>query len=617
MRLGLGLGLSNYRPPTGPVVQLLRSLFLSNASVSESSAQGVTVGAILNTRDGSTLSITNTAGSRFALSGGNIVRGATALDYETATSHQITLRETNAAYPNSPRDTVITISVTNVFEQPDLGALALSASEVTQGQAATVNITGATTGSTITGAVPDGLTLNSAARTITGTPTVVGSYNFTLTETLADSANSPRANSVSLAVAAPDTTPDAFDLGGPFEGEPDEIIFSNEQTLAGVASGVAIPASLSGGHGGCCRIERFNGSTWDNLGTETTLFLGDLWRVRTRAHEMVGSSFTLTATVGGVSDSMDVATVAVADVGVNAPTLTKTNAAGDPLEFDVTVDETVAVGMYWRLQLAGNDAFTAPLTGESAIREEFRIITSDDFANGPLFEILDQQPAGEIFARLRVERDDGEISDWSNTVTETIEVAVENATEWASTTGPNKSQYVSVSGTPPLTATGQSGFNSAPIGVRGTQARSGKRQFQVTVTVAAAFTKFYVGADNGTDNLADQGTTNFSVPGKSNATGVVLQYSGDGPVIYAGGSAVFTGAAQAFVTGDVFTVEFDTDAGTASFYRNGTKLGNTVTGLAFSTLSPFVSFETNHSALAKFDAGQARTLSSGYVPFDN
>ena len=46
----------------------------------------------------------------------NIITGATPTDYETATSHTITVRETLAGATNSPRDTVLTINVTDVTE---------------------------------------------------------------------------------------------------------------------------------------------------------------------------------------------------------------------------------------------------------------------------------------------------------------------------------------------------------------------------------------------------------------------------------------------------------------------------------------------------------------------
>jgi hypothetical protein len=46
----------------------------------------------------------------------NIVAGSTPTDFETATSHTITVRETLAGASNSPRDTVLTINVTDVAE---------------------------------------------------------------------------------------------------------------------------------------------------------------------------------------------------------------------------------------------------------------------------------------------------------------------------------------------------------------------------------------------------------------------------------------------------------------------------------------------------------------------
>lgn len=63
------------------------------------------------------------------------------------------------------------------------------------GVASTIGIIQATPGSTITvqsGSLPAGMTLNSAARTITGTPQVAGSSTFTLRETLAGATNTPK-----------------------------------------------------------------------------------------------------------------------------------------------------------------------------------------------------------------------------------------------------------------------------------------------------------------------------------------------------------------------------------------------------------------------------------------
>ncbi|MGV3511900.1 MAG: hypothetical protein ACO1OX_07830 [Novosphingobium sp.] len=179
----------------------LIDLALSASSLAENSTAGTVVGALIGKASGSTLTLTDTAGGRFAISGGDIVAGATPTNFEAATSHSITVRETLADSPNSPRDTVLTIAVANVFEQPSLGALSLSASTATVGTSASISIIGATAGSTIAGAVPDGMVLNSSLRTISGTPTTAGNFNFTLAETLADSANSGRVSAVSMAIS--------------------------------------------------------------------------------------------------------------------------------------------------------------------------------------------------------------------------------------------------------------------------------------------------------------------------------------------------------------------------------------------------------------------------------
>lgn len=94
----------------------LSPLTLAASTIAENSAAGTGVGAVLGKTAGSTLSLIGTAGNRFALSGTNIVAGATTTDFETVASHSITIRETLAEAVNSPRDTVLTITVTDVFE---------------------------------------------------------------------------------------------------------------------------------------------------------------------------------------------------------------------------------------------------------------------------------------------------------------------------------------------------------------------------------------------------------------------------------------------------------------------------------------------------------------------
>lgn len=189
-RAGNGAGLPNLNP-----------LVLSANSLSENSAAGTFVGTVSGRTTGSTLTLLDNAGSRFALSGLTLSAGSVATDYETATSHVVTVREALSGY--ATRDTSFTIGVVNVFEQPNLAALNLSATSFTIGTSASGTISGATVGSAITAsALPTGLTINGAARTwaYDGTGSAATS-TVTLTETLADSANSPRSSNVSVTVA--------------------------------------------------------------------------------------------------------------------------------------------------------------------------------------------------------------------------------------------------------------------------------------------------------------------------------------------------------------------------------------------------------------------------------
>jgi len=99
----------------------LAALTLSASTIEEGSAAGVVVGAIQNGTSGSTITMTDTAGGRFSVSGSNVVAGATATDYATSASHSITLRETLADSANSPRDTVLSITVTQAATGPTNG----------------------------------------------------------------------------------------------------------------------------------------------------------------------------------------------------------------------------------------------------------------------------------------------------------------------------------------------------------------------------------------------------------------------------------------------------------------------------------------------------------------
>ena len=197
--------LSGIRSPFGVRRASGPQILLSASSIAENAVVGSTVGVLSVVNGEGTWTFTKTADpdSKFVLAGtgGSNLNTAAALNADPETggspSHSVTIQATNGT------DTIsrtFSIGVTNVFEQPSLNALSVPAS-VSRGT--TVNITGATAGSTITGTMPTGWTLNGAARTIAiAADAPTGSQDWSLTETLADSANSPRVSSGSSEVLA-------------------------------------------------------------------------------------------------------------------------------------------------------------------------------------------------------------------------------------------------------------------------------------------------------------------------------------------------------------------------------------------------------------------------------
>lgn len=91
---------------------------LSAATLAENSAQGTVIGTLSVTDpdvgDSVTFTLIDDAGGRFQVSGSSLQAGAVATDYETSTSHNITVRATDAA--GATYSEVFAITVTDVEE---------------------------------------------------------------------------------------------------------------------------------------------------------------------------------------------------------------------------------------------------------------------------------------------------------------------------------------------------------------------------------------------------------------------------------------------------------------------------------------------------------------------
>ncbi|MBS0172305.1 MAG: cadherin domain-containing protein, partial [Nitrospira sp.] len=135
-----------------PVNDAPTDLSLSANTVAENAANGTVVGTITgvdpDAGDTKTYSFTDSAGGRFAINGSTgviTVADGTLLNYEAATSHNVTVRVTDAA--GLTYDETFGITVSNVNETPT--DLALSANTVAE------NAANGTVVGTVTGTDPD------------------------------------------------------------------------------------------------------------------------------------------------------------------------------------------------------------------------------------------------------------------------------------------------------------------------------------------------------------------------------------------------------------------------------------------------------------------------------
>lgn len=95
-------------------------ILLSNASVDESAGEGFLVGniSVVDPNGGQkhVLTLSNSAGGRFYISGTQLLRGPIPLDYETATSHTVNITAADPGGLSHSED--IAITVNNVLEPP-------------------------------------------------------------------------------------------------------------------------------------------------------------------------------------------------------------------------------------------------------------------------------------------------------------------------------------------------------------------------------------------------------------------------------------------------------------------------------------------------------------------
>lgn len=164
-----------------------------------------------------------------------------------------------------------------------------------------------------------------------------------------------------------------------------------------------------------------------------------------------------------------------------------------------------------------------------------------------------------------------------------------------------------------LTETGDIADGAFQI-VSADTAKTGKRQFEVTATTVSAANGLTVGVDNGgTDFSVD-----IATPGASVTSGCTFRTNGSGSFTIHVNGANTAGGALTVSAGDVITCEYDTAAGTVTFYKNSVQIDLTQTGVTLTTPYAFVGGQSNVQNTGNF-GGSAFThaLSSGYSAYQS
>ena len=335
-----------------------------------------------------------------------------------------------------------------------------------------------------------------------------------------------------------------------------------------------------------------------------------------------------------VTDSNVVGPVVAASSGntaMNAPVLTRTSVTGTaPFQWTSSVDNTIATGDQWQLQVARDAAFTTML------QDLIKPISPEEFATGvnsgavwssaAMVAPTDTfaTPTGQFYIRMRAFRH-AEVngtaittySPWSNTIEDNI---TQSVAAFSTTTGQNKNQYLTL-------ITPQEGYCNtglgASAGARTVQAKTGKGHVEFTLLSWHPTSTNQGVAFGIVDNNLVLGPATQPVPGssgtstwKDGTTGTrngfcaaFTRTSGSAVIYRDGASATATITGGPLAAGDIVILEFDTETNTCTF--SVLRVGST-TPVQLVTRTITSNIPTTWHGYASAKAGRADPMESDY-----
>lgn len=291
---------------------------------------------------------------------------------------------------------------------------------------------------------------------------------------------------------------------------------------------------------------------------------------------------------------------------ITAPALTRTSSAGaSPLTWDAT---NCYADLYARLQVDGNSDFSSPEQDYTVL------ITASNLADTDLLFPSFTTPSGLYYLRMRFEREDGAVSAWSNTLTDTI---VASVAVLFPTTGVHKHTSLAVSGSNLIfTGTDWNAYH----GVETTTQGVAQGQFEVLLSTFQTGTVVAIGLGDGTTDF--NGGFNI-VPGRSNANGVGFDIQqGANAFFFKNSAGTYTDMGAALQAGDYAILRYNRSGGgttgTLELWRDRsgtvTQIGSQITGLdTTKMLYAYVSPKRNDVGTVNFGATTFRkALAGGY-----
>jgi hypothetical protein len=208
---------------------------------------------------------------------------------------------------------------------------------------------------------------------------------------------------VTTAAAASDTTPDAFAFTDVTGATLSTVYTSNAITVAGINAPATITVS-----GGTYDIN----ASGTFVSTSGAVNNGDTVRARVTSSGSNSTAANVVVTIGGVSDTYSVTTVAAA--APDAPVVTWSTGTGDNTpEFDIDLTSP-QVGDVVTLEISASNTFTSPTTYTDTL-------DSGEVAAGEVIVTIAALANGTWYARAKVTRASVD-SAWSNTASQTIAV---------------------------------------------------------------------------------------------------------------------------------------------------------------------------------------------------